>query len=49
MTRGYYRGRPGIITRVYDDKCTVVLTDTEGYKNNREGVTINNVTSSDFK
>lgn len=48
MDRGHYKGRPGIITEVYGNKCTVVLTDTEGYRNNREGVTIRNVTTKDF-
>lgn len=49
MTKGPYRGRPGIITEVYGDKCTVVLTDTEGYKKGRAGVSINNVVTSDYK
>ena len=48
MDRGHYAGRPGVITEVYGNKCTVVLTDTEGYRNNREGVTIRNVTTKDF-
>lgn len=48
MDRGHYKGRPGIITEVNGSTCTVELTDTEGYRNNREGVTINNVTSRDY-
>ena len=48
MDRGHYAGRPGVITEVKGSKCTVVLTDTEGYRNNREGVTINNVKRGDY-
>lgn len=48
MDRGHYKGRPGIITEVSGSKCTVVLTDTEGYKKGHEGVTIYNVTTKDF-
>lgn len=48
MDRGHYKGRPGIITEVKGSKCTVELTDTEGYRNGEPGVTINNVTSRDY-
>ena len=49
MTKGHYKNRPGIITEVYGNKCTVVLTDTEGYKRKEEGVTINNVVTGDYR
>lgn len=47
MDRGHYKGRPGVITAVYGNKCTVVLTDTPEYEKH-PGVTIKNVTSKDF-
>lgn len=47
MDRGPYKGRPGIITSVQGDKCTVVLTDTRNYPKEAD-VTINNVTVNDF-
>lgn len=48
MTRGHYKGRPGIITEVNGSTCTVVLTDTVNYPRHAD-VTIYNVKSSDYR
>lgn len=45
MTRGHYKGRPGVVREVYGNKCTITLTDTPSSYD----VMIRNVTSDDYK